>query len=34
MLTSAGHTDIGRRRPLNEEDAIYAHDGVFLVCDG
>jgi PPM family protein phosphatase len=33
MLTFAGHTDIGRRRPLNE-DCIYAHDGVFLVCDG
>jgi PPM family protein phosphatase len=33
MLTFAGHTDIGRRRPLNE-DCIYAQDGVFLVCDG
>jgi PPM family protein phosphatase len=26
-------TDIGRRRPLNE-DAVYAKDGLFLVCDG
>jgi protein phosphatase len=33
MVTFAGHTDIGRRRPLNE-DSIYAEDGVFLVCDG
>jgi serine/threonine protein phosphatase PrpC len=33
MLTFAGHTDLGRRRPLNE-DCIYAQDGVFLVCDG
>jgi PPM family protein phosphatase len=33
MLTFAGHTDIGRRRPLNE-DCIYADDGIFLVCDG
>ena len=28
-----GHTDVGRRRPLNE-DTIYAHDSLFLVCDG
>src|SRR5262245_55767382 len=28
-----GHTDVGRRRPLNE-DTIYARDGLFLVCDG
>ena len=28
-----GVTDIGRRRSLNE-DAIYARDGLFLVCDG
>jgi serine/threonine protein phosphatase PrpC len=33
MVICAGHTDIGRRRPLNE-DSIYAEDGVFLVCDG
>ena len=33
MVSFAGHTDIGRRRPLNE-DSIYAEDGVFLVCDG
>jgi serine/threonine protein phosphatase PrpC len=33
MLTFAGYTDIGRRRPLNE-DSIYAEDNVFLVCDG
>src|SRR5262245_52955950 len=28
-----GQTDVGRRRPLNE-DTIYAHEGLFLVCDG
>jgi protein phosphatase len=28
-----GHTDVGRRRPLNE-DTIYAQDSLFLVCDG
>jgi serine/threonine protein phosphatase PrpC len=28
-----GLTDVGRRRSLNE-DAIYAKDGLFLVCDG
>lgn len=33
MVESYGQTDIGRRRPLNE-DTIYAQDGIFLVCDG
>jgi serine/threonine protein phosphatase PrpC len=33
MLTFAAHTDIGKRRKLNE-DAIYAADGLFIVCDG
>jgi serine/threonine protein phosphatase PrpC len=33
MLTFHGETDIGQRRPLNE-DAIYVQDGLFLVCDG
>jgi PPM family protein phosphatase len=33
MVRFHGVTDIGRRRSLNE-DAIYAKDGVFLVCDG
>jgi PPM family protein phosphatase len=33
MLRFHSMTDIGRRRPLNE-DAIYAKDGLFLVCDG
>jgi serine/threonine protein phosphatase PrpC len=33
MLTFHGETDVGRRRPLNE-DTIYAQDGLFLVCDG
>jgi len=33
MVSFAGHTDIGRQRPLNE-DSIYAQDSVFLVCDG
>jgi protein phosphatase len=28
-----GLTDVGRRRPLNE-DTIYAQDSLFLVCDG
>ena len=33
MLRFHGLTDVGRRRPLNE-DAIHAADGLFLVCDG
>jgi protein phosphatase len=33
MLTYFGTTDTGRRRPLNE-DAVYAADGLFVVCDG
>src|SRR5262245_34214659 len=33
MLVSCGQTDIGRRRPLNE-DTIFAQDGLFVVCDG
>jgi len=33
MLTFHGETDVGRRRPLNE-DAIVAADGLFVVCDG
>lgn len=33
MVQFHGLTDVGRRRPLNE-DAIHAADGLFLVCDG
>jgi protein phosphatase len=33
MVVFYGLTDVGRRRPLNE-DTVYAHDGLFLVCDG
>ena len=33
MIISHGVTDIGRRRSLNE-DAIFARDGLFIVCDG
>ena len=33
MIAFHGETDVGRRRPLNE-DAIFAGDGLFLVCDG
>jgi PPM family protein phosphatase len=33
MLRYHSVTDIGRRRPLNE-DTVYAKDGLFLVCDG
>ena len=33
MITYHGETDIGRRRPLNE-DSIFAGDGLFIVCDG
>jgi protein phosphatase len=28
-----GHTDIGRRRKINE-DSIFRSDGLFIVCDG
>ena len=33
MLEFHGETDVGKRRQLNE-DAIYAQDGLFVVCDG
>jgi len=33
MISYCGQTDVGRRRSLNE-DAIFADDGLFLVCDG
>lgn len=33
MVRFHGLTDVGRRRPLNE-DAIHAEDGLFVVCDG
>ena len=33
MLEFHGETDVGRRRQLNE-DAIFAGDGLFIVCDG
>ncbi len=33
MLISHGETDIGKRRKINE-DAIFAANGLFLVCDG
>jgi protein phosphatase len=33
MVRFHGVTDVGRCRPLNE-DAIYAQDGLFVVCDG
>jgi protein phosphatase len=33
MVVSFGHTDIGRRRPINE-DTIYVRDGLMIVCDG
>ena len=33
MISFYGETDIGRRRALNE-DAIFAVDGLFVVCDG
>jgi len=33
MISSHGQTDTGRRRTLNE-DAISAHDNLFIVCDG
>ena len=33
MLAFSGQTDVGLRRPLNE-DTIHARDGLFLVCDG
>src|SRR5215469_9421913 len=32
-ISSYGLTDIGKRRSLNE-DAILAHDNLFVVCDG
>src|SRR5712691_3806136 len=33
MISFHGQTDIGSRRSLNE-DAIYARDHLFVVCDG
>jgi protein phosphatase len=33
MIAFHGLTDVGRRRSLNE-DAIFAHDSLFVVCDG
>jgi protein phosphatase len=33
MITYHGETDVGRRRTLNE-DAIFAGDDLFIVCDG
>jgi protein phosphatase len=33
MFEVHGETDVGRRRQLNE-DAIFAADGLFIVCDG
>ncbi len=33
MVHFYGQSDVGRRRPLNE-DTIYTEDGLFLVCDG
>ena len=33
MISSFGLTDVGRRRTVNE-DAIYADDTLFVVCDG
>ena len=33
MFDAHGQTDIGRRRPLNE-DSIFADSGLFVVCDG
>jgi serine/threonine protein phosphatase PrpC len=33
MISFHGQTDIGRRRSLNE-DAIFASDNLFVVCDG
>jgi protein phosphatase len=33
MITYHGETDVGRRRALNE-DAIFADDDLFIVCDG
>jgi PPM family protein phosphatase len=33
MVSHAARTDIGRRRTLNE-DAIFADQGLFVVCDG
>jgi serine/threonine protein phosphatase PrpC len=33
MITFHGRTDVGRRRSLNE-DAIFAQDNLFIVCDG
>jgi protein phosphatase len=33
MISFCGRTDVGRRRTLNE-DAIFANDNLFILCDG
>jgi serine/threonine protein phosphatase PrpC len=33
MITYHGETDVGKRRPLNE-DAIFTSNDLFIVCDG
>ena len=33
MITYHGETDVGKRRPLNE-DAIFTGNDLFIVCDG
>src|SRR5215831_17465655 len=33
MISFYGQTDVGKRRSLNE-DAIFAEDTLFIVCDG
>lgn len=33
MISYCGHTDVGKRRTLNE-DAIFTDDNLFVVCDG
>lgn len=33
MISFYGQTDVGRRRSLNE-DAIFARDNLFILCDG
>ena len=33
MISFYGQTDVGRRRSLNE-DAIFAQDNLFILCDG
>ena len=33
MILSCGQTDVGKRRKINE-DALFARNGLFMVCDG